>query len=65
MATPSSRKPRTTTFPMRSEAMVRRALEAAGCRYTAQRAAVLGYLEQVTTHPLLAFLILKKIQPLA
>lgn len=31
--------------------MVRDALEAAGCRYTAQRGAVFGYLEQVKTHP--------------
>ncbi|MBI3839893.1 MAG: transcriptional repressor [Planctomycetia bacterium] len=31
--------------------MVRGALEAAGCRYTAQRAAVFGFLQQVKTHP--------------
>ncbi|REK12864.1 MAG: transcriptional repressor [Planctomycetota bacterium] len=31
--------------------MVRRALEAAGCRFTVQRAAVFHYLEQVQTHP--------------
>jgi Fe2+ or Zn2+ uptake regulation protein len=51
MASTTSRKPRKTTFPSRTEATVRQALEAAGCRYTAQRAAVFGYLEQVTTHP--------------
>jgi Fur family peroxide stress response transcriptional regulator len=51
MATTSSRKPRKTTFPSRTEAMVRQTLEAAGCRYTAQRAAVFGYLEKVKTHP--------------
>jgi len=31
--------------------MVREALEAAGCRSTAQRAAVYGYLEKVESHP--------------
>lgn len=30
---------------------MRQALEAAGCRYTAQRAAVFAYLEQVESHP--------------
>ena len=30
---------------------VRRALEAAGCRYTSQRAAVFAYLQQVYSHP--------------
>jgi len=30
---------------------VRRALEAAGCRYTNQRAAVYAFLEKVDTHP--------------
>jgi len=30
---------------------VRHALEAAGCRYTSQRAAVYSYLEKVETHP--------------
>lgn len=35
----------------RTEQMVRQALEAAGCRYTAQRAAVFDYLERVKTHP--------------
>jgi Fe2+ or Zn2+ uptake regulation protein len=35
----------------RTETLVRQALEAAGCRYTAQRAAVFGHLEQVKTHP--------------
>jgi Fur family transcriptional regulator, peroxide stress response regulator len=42
---------RTTILPPPTEARVRGALEAAGCRYTAQRAAVFGYLEQVKTHP--------------
>ena len=31
--------------------MVRQALEEAGCRYTAQRAAVFDYLESVQSHP--------------
>jgi Fur family transcriptional regulator, peroxide stress response regulator len=30
---------------------VRRALEAAGCRYTSQRASVFSYLQQVHSHP--------------
>lgn len=38
-------------LPTRTEEMVRQALEAAGCRCTAQRAAVFDYLEQVHTHP--------------
>ena len=33
------------------EQLVRQALAAAGCRHTAQRAAVLDYLESVKTHP--------------
>lgn len=37
--------------PARTEEIVRRALEAAGCRYTAQRGAVFDYLETVQTHP--------------
>jgi Fur family peroxide stress response transcriptional regulator len=35
----------------RSAADVRTALRAAGCRFTAQRAAVYGYLEQAHHHP--------------
>lgn len=35
----------------KAEERVRRALEAAGCRSTRQRAAVYAYLEQVTDHP--------------
>jgi Fur family transcriptional regulator, peroxide stress response regulator len=42
---------RTTTLPPPTEARVRDALEAGGCRYTAQRAAVFGFLQQVKTHP--------------
>lgn len=38
-------------LPARTEADVRQALDAAGCRYTAQRAAVYEYLERVDTHP--------------
>jgi Fe2+ or Zn2+ uptake regulation protein len=38
-------------LPARSETLVRQALDAAGCRYTAQRAAVFDYLEKVKTHP--------------
>ena len=34
-----------------SAARVRQALESAGCRYTVQRAAVYGLLEQVDSHP--------------
>jgi Fe2+ or Zn2+ uptake regulation protein len=34
-----------------NEAIVRQALEEAGCRYTAQRAAVFDYLEGVQCHP--------------
>ena len=34
-----------------SEAFLRSALEAAGCRFTQQRAAVYSYLEQVEDHP--------------
>ena len=38
-------------LPTRTEKSVRQALEAAGCRWTAQRAAVFDYLEKVHTHP--------------
>ena len=38
-------------LPPRTEAVVRQALEAAGCRCTAQRSAVFDYLNSVTTHP--------------
>jgi Fe2+ or Zn2+ uptake regulation protein len=34
-----------------NEAMVRRALEQAGCRYTAQRAAVFNFLDRAKCHP--------------
>lgn len=34
-----------------TEAMVRQALEEAGCRYTVQRAAVFDHLEHVKSHP--------------
>ena len=34
-----------------TETMVRHALEQAGCRYTAQRAAVFDFLERVKCHP--------------
>jgi len=52
MATTNSRKSRhTTALEPWTESRVRQALEAAGCRYTAQRAAVFGYLEQVESHP--------------
>ncbi len=39
-----------TAMPKNVE-LVRRALESAGCRYTAQRAAVFDYLESVASHP--------------
>ncbi len=35
----------------RTEAIVRRALDDAGCRYTRQRAAVFAFLQSVETHP--------------
>jgi Fe2+ or Zn2+ uptake regulation protein len=38
-------------LPTQTETMVRQALEAAGCRYTGQRAAVFDYLEKVKSHP--------------
>jgi Fe2+ or Zn2+ uptake regulation protein len=45
-------KTRKTNFVSpRTETMVREALEAAGCRSTAQRTAVYGHLERVKTHP--------------
>ncbi len=49
MATTKTRKQKFVS--PRTESMVREALEAAGCRSTAQRVAVYGYLEQVKTHP--------------
>jgi Fur family peroxide stress response transcriptional regulator len=52
MATTNSRKPQTAVaLEAPTEELVRGALEAAGCRYTAQRGAVYGYLEKVETHP--------------
>ena len=45
-------KTRKTNFVSpRTETMVREALEAAGCRSTAQRIAVYDHLERVKTHP--------------
>jgi Fur family transcriptional regulator, peroxide stress response regulator len=38
-------------LPAHTETVVRQALEDAGCRYTAQRAAVFDYLEKVKSHP--------------
>ena len=49
MAITKTRKPHFVS--PRTESTVREALEAAGCRSTAQRVAVYGYLEQVKTHP--------------
>jgi Fur family transcriptional regulator, peroxide stress response regulator len=51
MATTSSHKPCKNSSAAQSEALVRQALEAAGCRYTPQRAAVFGFLEKVQSHP--------------
>jgi Fur family transcriptional regulator, peroxide stress response regulator len=52
MGTTQPRKAqRTIALAPSTEAMVRRALEGAGCRYTAQRAAVFGYLNNVESHP--------------
>src|SRR5262245_62121758 len=42
---------RKSALASRTEALVREALESAGCRYTSQRAAVFDYLEKVKTHP--------------
>jgi len=39
------------TLPPQAEARLRHALEAAGCRFTRQRAAVYSYLERVNDHP--------------
>ncbi|MCS6976042.1 MAG: transcriptional repressor [Gemmatales bacterium] len=39
------------TLPPEDEAVLRRALEEAGCRFTRQRAAVFAYLRSVKTHP--------------
>jgi len=41
----------TEILPPTTEAIVRSALDAAGCRYTAQRGAVFGFLQRVKTHP--------------
>ena len=49
MGTTKTRK--TNLVSPRTESLVRQALEGAGCRSTAQRAAVYGYLEKVKTHP--------------
>ncbi len=52
MATNRRRAPRAANLlPPATEAKVRQALEAAGCRYTTQRGAVFGHLERVKTHP--------------
>lgn len=52
MAATDPRKSRThTALTPKSAELVRLALEQSGCRCTAQRAAVFGYLEQVKTHP--------------
>jgi len=52
MATTDARKSRhTAVLRPRAETFLREALEAAGCRYTAQRAAVFGYLDKVVSHP--------------
>ncbi len=51
MGTVNSDNTRTVAEPLAVEAMVRQALEEAGCRYTAQRAAVFDYLASVKSHP--------------
>jgi Fe2+ or Zn2+ uptake regulation protein len=52
MGTTNPRKTRTgAILPAHTESVVRQALEDAGCRYTAQRAAVFDYLERVKSHP--------------
>jgi Fur family peroxide stress response transcriptional regulator len=42
---------KTEILPPTTEAMLRGALDAAGCRFTAQRGAVFGFLQRVKTHP--------------
>jgi Fe2+ or Zn2+ uptake regulation protein len=49
--TESSATESSATESSATESLVRRALEEAGCRYTAQRAAVFDYLESVESHP--------------
>jgi Fur family peroxide stress response transcriptional regulator len=52
MATSRSHKPpRVPALEPQTETLVRRALEAAGCRYTAQRGAVFGFLQCAQMHP--------------
>lgn len=52
MANTNPRKSRKgAMLPAHTETLVRQALEDAGCRYTAQRAAVFDYLGKVTSHP--------------
>jgi Fe2+ or Zn2+ uptake regulation protein len=52
MASRNPQQPHKTESPSPSTpADLRAALEAAGCRFTAQRAAVFGFLETVSTHP--------------
>jgi Fur family transcriptional regulator, peroxide stress response regulator len=52
MATMHSRnKRRAGELPRATKNFVRRALEDAGCRYTAQRGEVFRYLESVESHP--------------
>jgi Fe2+ or Zn2+ uptake regulation protein len=51
MGTSNSRHARKAVSNADTEAIVRSALESAGCRYTEQRAAVYDYLDKVKTHP--------------
>ncbi|HEX3727130.1 MAG TPA: transcriptional repressor, partial [Pirellulales bacterium] len=47
----SPKLPDAQRAPTANEAILRRALEAAGCRYTTQRSAVFAYLRGVESHP--------------
>jgi Fur family transcriptional regulator, peroxide stress response regulator len=49
--TKRDKAPKSHAPSVTAETDVRSALEAAGCRYTAQRRAVFDYLERVKTHP--------------
>ncbi len=51
MRSSNPQRPRKKPHASATEAQVRLALEAAGCRFTPQRAAVFSYLERVSTHP--------------
>jgi Fe2+ or Zn2+ uptake regulation protein len=53
MMAPNNARPRRNSMPLdaETEALVRQALEAAGCRYTRQRGEVFAFLRSVESHP--------------